>query len=462
MARRDDLQKQHRHPCYQTTGTHMTVSSMASGKPDYLSLSLYRAIWRWHFFAGLLVIPFMLNLAVTGSLYLFKDEIDNTVFAYRNAVQPRGETLATTLLTDNAKAAVPDSKVLRYQTPGVPTQSARVTVGTPQGNILVFVDPYSGAVLGTVGEREEFSWVVKKIHSLEYFGLAFNRIVEAVGGLALILVITGFYLWWPRKQTGGVISVRGTPDKRVFWRDLHAVTGAGAGALIFFLAISGMPWSGYGLGYPAQLWDDVPVSKIQTKQVLGNSGWTVENAPVPASTPMGTAVGLDHIVASAKAAGMAPGFEVSLPAGKKGVYTAAVFPDDIAGQRTIHFDQYSGKPLVDLKFSDYGAGAKAIEFGIGLHQGQYWGLANQLVMLMTCLAIVLASVSAVVMWWKRRPSGRLGVPPMPLQKSVFAVFTLVILAFGIAFPLTGFAILAMLVLDQLITRIPSPLQRVFL
>lgn len=117
--------------------------------------------------------------------------------------------------------------------------------------------------------------------------------------------------------------------------------------------------------------------------------------------------------------------------------------------------------MVDLKFSDYGAGAKAIEFGIGVHQGQYWGLANQLAMLATCLAIILASFSAVVMWWKRRPSGRLGVPPMPQQKSVFAVFTLVILVFGIAFPLTGFAILGMLILDQLITRIPSPLQRVF-
>ncbi|MBB3235563.1 PepSY-associated TM helix domain-containing protein [Phyllobacterium endophyticum] len=451
----------------------MTVSSMASGKPDFLRLSLYRAVWRWHFFAGLLVIPFMLNLAVTGSLYLFKDEIGNTIFAYRNVVQPRGGTLAPSLLTGNAMAAVPGSKALRYQSPGVKTQSARVTVGTPAGNVVVFVDPYSGAVLDKVGEQEEFNWVVRKIHSLEYFGLAFNRIVEAVGGLALVLVITGIYLWWPRKQTGGVISVRGTPDRRVFWRDLHAVTGAGAGALIFFLAISGMPWSGYwgdklnttlatnGLGYPAQLWDNVPLSKLQTKQVLGISGWTVENASVPVSQAAGTPVGLDQIVASANALGMAPGFEVSLPSCKGGVYTAAVFPGDTMQQRTIHFDQYSGKPLIDIKFSDYGTGAKAVELGISLHQGQYWGLANQLAMLATCLAIILASVSAVIMWWKRRPSGRLGVPPMPQQQSVFACLTLIILAFGIVFPLTGFAILAMLVLDQLITRIPSPLQRVF-
>jgi uncharacterized iron-regulated membrane protein len=453
----------------------MTVSSLASEKPNDISLSLYRAIWRWHFFAGLLVIPFMLNLAVTGSLYLFKDEIDNTVFAYRNVVQPRSEALAPSLLTDNAKAAVPGSKVLRYREPDAPTRSARVTVSANSGNVLVFVDPYSGSVLDKVGEKEEFNWVVKKIHSLDYFGFAFNRIVEAVGGLVLILVVTGFYLWWPRKQTGGVISVRGRPDKRVFWRDIHAVTGAVAGALIFFLAITGMPWSGYwgdrvnatlssaGLGYPAQLWDDVPVSKVPTKDVLTNAGWTVENAPVPTSSPNVAAqhVGLDQIVDAANAGGMAPGFEVSLPSGRKGVYTAAIFPDDIARQRTIHFDQYTGKPLVDLKFADYGAGAKAIEFGIGVHQGEYLGLANQIVMLVTCLAIILTSVSAVVMWWRRRPSGRLGVPPMPSQKSVFATLTLVILGFGILFPLTGFAILAMLVVDQLVVRVPSPLKRVF-
>lgn len=453
----------------------MAVLTEASEKPNTLSISLYRAVWRWHFFAGLLVIPFMLNLAVTGGLYLFKDEIDDTAFAYRNVVEPRNEALAPSLLADNAKAAVPGSKVVRYRVPADPSHSARVTVGTAAGKTLVFVNPYSGAVLGSVPEENEFNLVVRRIHGLEYFGIVFNKLVEAVGGLALILVVTGFYLWWPRKQSGGVVSVRGTPSKRVFWRDIHAVTGASAGALIFFLAISGMPWSGYwggqvnsalsssGLGYPAALWDDVPVSTIPTKDVVDHAGWTVENAPVPTSTPTisGQAAGLDQIVNEARAAGMTAGFEVSLPSGKQGVYTAAIFPDDIAGQRTIHYDRYTGKPLIDIKFSDYGVGGKVMEFGIGVHMGQYFGLANQIVMLLTCLAIVLTSVSAVVMWWKRRPSGRLGVPPMPSQKGVFVTLTLVILGFGILFPLTGFAILAMLVVDQLITRIPSPLKRVF-
>ena len=114
---------------------------MASQKPKDISQSLYRAIWRWHFFAGLLVIPFMLNLAITGGLYLFKDEIDNTVFAYRNVVTPRSEVLAPSLLIRNAEAAVPGATILRYRDPSTPTQSARVILGTDAGKVLVFVDP---------------------------------------------------------------------------------------------------------------------------------------------------------------------------------------------------------------------------------------------------------------------------------------------------------------------------------
>lgn len=38
--------------------------------------SLYRAVWRWHFYAGLQVLPILIWLAITGGLYFFKAEID--------------------------------------------------------------------------------------------------------------------------------------------------------------------------------------------------------------------------------------------------------------------------------------------------------------------------------------------------------------------------------------------------
>ena len=60
--------------------------AVAAAQPSAFAQRLYRAIWRWHFFAGLLAVPFMISLAVTGGLYLFNDEIDASLFRYRNYV----------------------------------------------------------------------------------------------------------------------------------------------------------------------------------------------------------------------------------------------------------------------------------------------------------------------------------------------------------------------------------------
>lgn len=439
------------------------------------NISLYRAIWRWHFFAGLLVIPFLLNLAITGSIYLFKDQIADTFYAQRNIVADTGAMLPPQKIVDAALAAAPGATATSYREAAAGDRSALVTVSKGGQSTLVYVNPHNGEVLGSVGSKQEFSWVVKRIHSLEYFGTWTNRIIEIVSGFALILVVTGIYLWWPRRQTGGVLTVRGTPARRVFWRDLHAVTGAIAGIVIFFLAFSGMPWSGYwganvnawltshDLGYPAALWDEVPKSTKVTQDIVNRPGWIVENAPVPLSDTATASkpIGLDKAIEIARGLGIAPGFSMALPSDETGVFTASIFPADLSKERTIHIDQYSGKPLVDLSFDQYPALGQAIEWGINVHQGQEWGLFNQLLMLATCIAIILSCVTAIMMWWKRRPAGRLGVPPMPSQRSVYIGLWLIAIVFGAAFPLTGLAVIAMLLADQIIIRFVPPLKRFF-
>ncbi len=67
-----------------------------------------------------------------------------------------------------------------------------------------------------------------------------------------------------------------------------------------------------------------------------------------------------------------------------------------------------------MSYADYGPLGRALEWGINVHMGQEFGLANQIVLTLACLAIILLAVSAAVMWWKRRPAGSLGVPPCPL------------------------------------------------
>ena len=44
-------------------------------------ISFYNLAWRWHFYAGLFVIPFMILLSVTGIIYLFKPQLDAWMYA---------------------------------------------------------------------------------------------------------------------------------------------------------------------------------------------------------------------------------------------------------------------------------------------------------------------------------------------------------------------------------------------
>lgn len=433
------------------------MSSAATAPP---ATSLYRAVWRWHFYAGLFVLPFLVLLAVTGGLYLFRDEIESLWHRDLKTVS-KGPGLPQShqAAVDAALAAHPGT-VFKYVPPASPSASAEVDVATKSGDKLaVYVDPYRARVIGTLPERGTIMWTIRKLHSLKFFGPVASGLIEIAGGWTILLVATGLYLWWPRGQAGGVISVRGRPRQRTFWRDLHAVTGVLAAGFILFLAISGMPWSvlwgakvnqwanGHNFGYPAGVRVAVPMSDEHLDH-LAPASWSLRQALVPESAAAGHApLTLDQAIARFEMLGIAKGYVVNPPAGPKGVYSASVYPSDLAQQRVIHLDQYTGQPLIDMGYRDYGPLGRWLEWSINVHLGQEFGAANQWVLVLVCAAIVLLCVSAGVMWWKRRPTGTIGVPPLPADpRKLWHVFALLAVG-GLIFPLVGASMLLMAGVD---------------
>jgi uncharacterized iron-regulated membrane protein len=51
--------------------------------------ALYRRVWRWHFYAGLICLPFLAMMALTGALYLFKEPIESLVYAPLRFIEKR-------------------------------------------------------------------------------------------------------------------------------------------------------------------------------------------------------------------------------------------------------------------------------------------------------------------------------------------------------------------------------------
>lgn len=477
----------------------------------------YRTVWRWHFYAGLFVIPFMLVLASTGIIYLFKPQLDSLMYRDWLYVQPAAVVSPYSQQLAAVTQQYPDATVTKFTPQIAPNRSSEVELTTATAQKLtVFVDPYRSQVLGAQDTEHNFQALVRKIHGELLIGKTGDYLVELAACWGLVLLISGLYLWWPREP----LSLKGTliprlwsKSKRTFWRDLHAVPGFYGALLIGFLILTGLPWSGFWGEtfanvwgrFPAQMWDEIPTSTVLTGSLnqQGNQvvPWAAEKMPMPISTPListplkptpllnpadtndhsqhgghapaqpqpaqapdptqsgistGTPVNLDSVIALAVAQGAPPGFSVSFPEGETGVYTVAAFPANPVYETTMHIDQYSGKVLADLRWQDYGLVPKAVELGVAIHMGRYFGLANQLLMLLACLIIILLCVSGAVLWWRRKPTDRLGAPALPAHVQHWRIPLAIVAVLGLAFPLVGLSLLLVLLLDYLIlARIPA-------
>src|SRR5690606_129635 len=192
---------------------------------------------------------------------------------------------------------------------------------------------------------------------------------------------------------------------------------------------------------------------------LGEAPWALEQAPLPHSgtqahhhSPAGNDIGVDAAAAILAARGMDSAYRLSLPQDGNDVYSAYTYPARPEGQHTLHLDRYTGEVLGEVRFADYGAIARAVEWGVAIHMGNYFGRLNQGIMLLTCLAIIGLVITGLIMWWRRRPHTGLGAPRAlaPPRKRPLAGVTLGML---VVFPLAGASLAVVLVLEAVWRRV---------
>ncbi len=139
---------------------------------------IYPAIWRWHFYAGIVIAPLLLVLAVTGGGYLFKHDIEDTLYADYYEVTPSGTPIAAQAQVDAALDEI-DGSVMRFRPGESDVRSAEVGIATEQGeSFTVFINPYNGEVLGTLNDGHRLMDRIEEIHGELMAGTAGDRIVE--------------------------------------------------------------------------------------------------------------------------------------------------------------------------------------------------------------------------------------------------------------------------------------------
>ena len=438
--------------------------------------NFYNLAWRWHFYAGLFVAPFMVMLALTGIIYLFKPQLDSLMYSSLLDVPAGHHTVPADDLLQRVKAAYPQGQVTQYLPPVNAERSAQFVVKNAGHELNVFVDPYHGDILGEQDAKQNLQAIARAIHGELMIGTVGDRLIEMAAGWGVVLVVSGLFLWWPRGQAAGILWPRWNSRGRVLWRDLHAVTGFWGATLLLVMLLSGMTWTGFwGKQYaqvwnvfPAAMWDNVPTSDIEARSLNSATRqtvpWAMENTPMPMSGdhaehmnhgtahagPAAPEVSLQDVQNIASERKVEPGYSITLPTTATGVFTIAVFADDPRNDATLHVDQYTGKVLADVRFEHYGAVARATEIGVMLHEGKMFGTFNQIVVLLICLMILLSAVSGVVIWWKRRPEGKFGVPPLRHDLPTWKTGVAIMLVLAVVFPLVGASLLFVWLLDRFV------------
>lgn len=432
----------------------------------------YRTVWRWHFYAGLFCIPFVIVLSISGTVYLFKEEIEAQIERPYDQISSDGEVQPIAQQVEAALASVPDSAPSGYELRRTETSAARVLVRDAEGeSIRVYVDPKSLKVLGSVNDRERLMRQMFRLHGELWMGDRGSNVVELAASWTIVMVLTGLYLWWPSGPNwmAGAIYPRLFSGSKIWWRDVHSVTGVWISFLTLFLLASGLPWAKFWGSYLKQVRSVTGTAVAQQDWTTGSDrasgrargqgagedhsghGGSKSGKPQKRSLSKDELTAFDRIAATVVPLKLAHPVTIAPPS-RGGEWTAKSTTPNRPYRVNLVVDGASGEIVSRENFNDRHIIDQIVGYGIAAHEGRLFGWPNQLLGLVTAVGLVLLSVSGIVMWWRRRNPGTLGTPPPSRSPYALIPILLIVLALAVYLPLFGMSFLVVVVLEYVVLR----------
>lgn len=364
---------------------------------------LKNAIRLIHLYLGLSLGLLFAMTGLTGSFLVFYPEIDDwitpQVHAARSNARPESyEALYQSLLETYPER--PQHWRIEIPENGGPIQarslSAEDMAGISFAPLIVWVDPRDNAVLR---EEQWGSFFVTFIYDLHYrllLGTAGGIIMGVAGLIAMGLIATGIWVWWPkggRVASSFVFKRRAPLHGKLF--EIHKLIGVYGGIFLLIITVTGVMISLPGL--------------VQPLLSLLSAPYT---APSSASMP---APGLERIPLD-KALSMAsaemPGGKlkwIDTPGGPRDVYA---FRFRLPGEPAIRFpnsvvwiDQYSGRILGTRDAARDPRATQVINWQHPLHTGEAFGVTGKWLTLVVGLLPAALFVTGLWRWLiRRRPA----------------------------------------------------------
>ncbi|MFJ8533854.1 PepSY-associated TM helix domain-containing protein [Streptomyces sp. NPDC093591] len=422
-------------------------------------------VLRLHFYAGVLVAPFLLVAAATGFLYAGAFQAERIVYAHEMTVPVGDAKLPISEQVAAAGKAHPEGTVSAIRPSPADDAATRVLLSGVKGvdadhTLAVFVDPYTAKVrgaleqYGSTGALPLRTWI-DEFHRDLHLGENGRLYSELAASWLWVIAGGGLVLWFSRRRA--LRKVRGTSGRRRTL-GLHGTVGVWAAAGFFFLSATGLTWSAYA---GANI-DELRTSLGQATPSVSSSAGGDHAAHGAAAGTGGSGehgVGLDKVLAAARAEGLGDPVEIVPPADASSAYVVKqVQRSWPTKQDAAAIDPSTGEVTDVLRFADYPVLAKLTRWGIDLHTGVLFGLANQIALMLLALSLIVLIVWGYRMWWQRGRGSAFG-RPIPrgawqqVPPQILVPLVAVVAALGYLVPLFGVSLAAFIVVDVVLGEV---------
>lgn len=441
------------------------------------SASYRRFFLRLHFYAGVLIGPFLLVATVTGGLYAMAPTIEQVVHGDQLRSDSTGELRPLAEQIRSAQRLQPDLAVTAVRPATEPTETTRVlfddpTLGHSSERRAVFIDPVTATsrgeliVYGNSGALPVRTWI-DRLHRDLHLGDPGRLYSELAASWLWLIALAGLVLWVSRfrrmKRRGdsraSLLSVDRSSRGRARTLNWHGAVGIWIAVGLLFLSATGLTWSMYA---GANITDMRAALGWTTPAV----STTLVDPPASASPEIGEprVEDVDRVLAAARSAGIDGKVEISIPADQDTAFTVNETRQAwVLSNNAVAVDGATGQ-ITDVSwFADWPLAAKLSAWGIQLHMGLLFGLANQLVLLLLAVCLATVIVRGYLLWWRRRPTHRAGPASRPpgfsrhdtgvirdLPVGGVVVIVAAAAVIGWFLPLFGLSLLAFLTVDVLL------------
>ncbi|SHL36663.1 Uncharacterized iron-regulated membrane protein [Chryseobacterium carnipullorum] len=375
-----------------------------------------------HLWLGLSVGIIVFIVSLTGTLYVFKDEIQNSLRKEAIYVQKSS--------TSPLSIAVLKEKVSLELNEKYPLSAVEISLDKNRSyrfsyyeknkkgwnyfeevkiNKLVYVDQYSGKILAVYDEKYSFFNILKYIHWSLLLNSEWGKYVVGIPTVVFIfMLITGIVLWWPNNKKARKGRFWFSWENVKTWKrknyDLHNVLGFYASFFALLISITGIYFAYPYVKNTFNLALSGSLEQPKEKDIKSPDSLMVKNASVYDLTAQQTR----------KLYPTSSSFRIPLNGKNKKGKELKNIPVTIYGEEgrfsernALIFDKYSGKLLAEKPHQKLSNAEKYANANYDIHTGSYFGLFGKILWFITGLICTSLPVTGFLVWWgKQKKQGK--------------------------------------------------------